>query len=82
MTKALYAGLDVSLEMTSICVVDAEGGMILDAKAVSDPADIGEVLTGTDGVFERSTLLRGRTCTSFYQFNSQPSRFRRMCRRR
>lgn len=53
MTRVLYAGLDVSLEMTSICVVDAEGGMILEAKAVSDPVDIGDVLAGIDGTFER-----------------------------
>lgn len=53
MTRVLYVGLDVSLEMTSICVVDAEGGMILETKAVSDPVDIGEVLAGIDGTFER-----------------------------
>lgn len=53
MARVLYAGLDVSLEMTSICIVDAEGGMILEAKAVSDPADTGEVLTGIEGTFER-----------------------------
>lgn len=53
MTRVLYAGLDVSLEMTSICVVDADGGMFLEGKAVSDPADISEVLAGIDGTFER-----------------------------
>ena len=59
MTRVLYAGLDVSLEMTSICIVDAEGVMILEAKAVSDPADIGEVLAGVDGTFERIGLEAG-----------------------
>lgn len=34
-----YAGLDVSLE-TSICVVDAEGRIKLEAKAPSDPEAI------------------------------------------
>lgn len=53
MTRVLYVGLNVSLEMTSICVVDAEGRMILETKAVSDPVDIGEVLAGIDGTFER-----------------------------
>ncbi|UWQ49922.1 IS110 family transposase [Leisingera caerulea] len=53
MTKVLFAGLDVSLELTSICVVDADGGMILEATAVSDPADISELLARTDGTFER-----------------------------
>ncbi|MEM8742960.1 MAG: IS110 family transposase, partial [Pseudomonadota bacterium] len=49
----MFAGLDVSLETTSICVLDAGGGLILEAKAVSDPADIGDVLAGIDGTFER-----------------------------
>lgn len=53
MTRVVHAGLDVSLEMTSICVVDAEGVMILEAKAVSDPADIFELLAGIDGTFAR-----------------------------
>jgi len=39
--------------MTSVCVVDANGAMILEAKVVSDPFDIYEVLTGIDGSFER-----------------------------
>lgn len=34
---ALYAGLDVSLELTSICVVDEEGRMVLEVKAASEP---------------------------------------------
>jgi len=53
MTTRLFAGLDVALEMTSVCVVDANGAMILEAKVVSDPFDIYEVLTGIDGSFER-----------------------------
>lgn len=36
----LYAGLDVSLETTSICVVDAEGRIKLPAKAPSYPEAI------------------------------------------
>ena len=53
MTTVLFAGLDVSLETTSICVVDADGRMIIEAKAASDPADICDVLTEIDGAFER-----------------------------
>ena len=34
---ALYAGLDVSLELTSICVVDEEGRMVWEAKVASEP---------------------------------------------
>ena len=32
-----YAGLDVSLELTSVCVVDAQGGIVCEAKVRSDP---------------------------------------------
>ncbi|AHD03563.1 IS110 family transposase [Leisingera methylohalidivorans] len=53
MTRVLFAGLDVSLELTSICVVDADGSLVLEAKAVSDPADISEVLVNIGGTFER-----------------------------
>lgn len=33
-----YAGIDVSLECSSVCVVDATGKIILEAKVASDPA--------------------------------------------
>lgn len=33
-----YAGLDVSLESTSVCVIDGEGGIIREAKVLSEPA--------------------------------------------
>ena len=51
----LYAGLDVSLELTSICVVDEEGRMVLEAKAASEPDAIADALQswlrrGTRGV--------------------------------
>ena len=32
-----YAGLDVSLEQTSVCVVDAQGQVVREAKVASDP---------------------------------------------
>ena len=32
-----YAGLDVSLELTSVCIVDAQGGIVCEAKVASDP---------------------------------------------
>ena len=53
MTTVLFAGLDVSLEMTSICVVDEDGRTILEARAVTDPADIRDVLAEAAGRFER-----------------------------
>ena len=32
-----YAGLDVSLELTSVCIVDARGGIVCEAKVASEP---------------------------------------------
>ena len=32
-----YAGLDVSLELTSVCIVDAQGGIVSETKVSSDP---------------------------------------------
>jgi transposase len=40
----VYAGLDVSLRETSICVVNAEGKVLLERKVSSEPDDIAEVL--------------------------------------
>jgi transposase len=49
----LYAGLDVSLELTSICVVDAEGRLVYEDQVASDPEAIGGALGRCDGMFER-----------------------------
>jgi hypothetical protein len=35
-----YAGLDVSLEMTSICIVDANGEVLFEGKASSEPSAV------------------------------------------
>lgn len=32
-----YAGLDVSLELSSVCIVDVQGGIVCEAKVPSDP---------------------------------------------
>jgi hypothetical protein len=32
-----YAGLDVSLEQTSVCVVDAQGQVVRESKVASEP---------------------------------------------
>lgn len=56
---ALYAGLDVSLELTSICVVDEEGRMVLEAKAASEPDAIADALRETAGEFVRVGLEAG-----------------------
>jgi transposase len=32
-----YAGIDVSLEQSSVCVVDAKGQIVCEAKVASEP---------------------------------------------
>ncbi len=32
-----YAGIDVSLELSSVCVVDTQGKIVKEAKVASDP---------------------------------------------
>lgn len=32
-----YAGIDVSLEYSSVCVIDADGRIIIEAKILSEP---------------------------------------------
>ena len=32
-----YAGIDVSLELSSVCIVDAKGKIVKEAKVPSDP---------------------------------------------
>jgi transposase len=58
MTK-LYAGLDVSLEMTSICVVDEDGRICLEAKVLSEPNALIETLSALGGTFVRVGLEAG-----------------------
>ena len=57
-----YAGLDVSLEATSVCVVDEEGTIICEMKVASDPEAIGEALVGTKFGFKRIGLETGPLC--------------------
>jgi transposase len=34
---AQYAGIDVSLELSSVCIVDAQGKIVKEAKVASEP---------------------------------------------
>jgi transposase len=42
------AGLDVSLEETSICIVDSEGRIIVEKRVASQPAAIAEALRSAE----------------------------------
>jgi transposase len=55
----IYAGLDVSLEKTSVCVVNAEGRVTAETKVDSDPEAIGRALVSMAGSFERIGLEAG-----------------------
>ena len=55
----LYAGLDVSLEMTSVCVVVGDGHMLTERKVSSDPEAIAALLLGLDGSWQRIGLEAG-----------------------
>ncbi|MDQ0319798.1 transposase [Pararhizobium capsulatum DSM 1112] len=48
-----YAGLDVSLEETAICVVDQTGKIVREMVAVSEPEALAAALAGTGLSFER-----------------------------
>ena len=54
-----FAGLDVSLEGTSVCVVDAEGGIVREAKVASEPAVLAAFFTGLDFGVTRICLEAG-----------------------
>lgn len=48
-----YAGLDVSMEETAVCVIDAEGAVLAEAKVLSDPEAIARYLSRWTGVLAK-----------------------------
>jgi transposase len=54
-----YAGLDVSMNETHICVVERDGGVVLEAKASSTPEAIAAVLE-TAPACQKIVLETGR----------------------
>jgi transposase len=55
----LYAGLDVSLETTSVCVVDEDGRIQLEAQCCSEPAALIPMLQKVGDGFVRIGLEAG-----------------------
>lgn len=54
-----YAGIDVSLELSSVCVVDAKGKIVKEAKVASDPDALVAFLRGLGHSIERIGLEAG-----------------------
>ena len=58
-----YVGLDVSMEDTSVCVIDSSGATIWEGRTPSDPASIEQVVRKWAPKLERAGLETGPTST-------------------
>jgi transposase len=54
-----YAGIDVSLDLSSVCVVDDKGKIICESKVASDPDSLAKYFTDIDLPFDRIGLEAG-----------------------
>ena len=54
-----YAGLDVSLELTSVCIVDTRGRIVRETKVASDPEDLVRYFQSLKFSIERVGLEAG-----------------------
>jgi transposase len=61
-----YAGLDVSLAETAICVLDEDGIIVREGTAVSDPNDIANWLQQLGITLVRVGLEAGATAAWLY----------------
>ena len=55
-----YAGLDVSLEETAVCIIDETGRIVTEARVASEPLALVAFLTGLGRAIERIGLRRAR----------------------
>src|SRR6266702_6652302 len=61
-----FAGLDVSLETVSICIVNAAGDILLEKKIEAEPAAIVDLLRSFGSPFKRIGLEAGPTSSWLY----------------
>jgi len=61
-----YAGLDVSLELTSVCIMGEDGKIVQQGKVASDPGEIGQYLRGAGVALKRVGLEAGATTQWLY----------------
>ena len=54
-----FAGLDVSVKATSVCVVDDAGKVVLERRVPTEPADIIAILTSLGVPFGRIGIEAG-----------------------
>jgi len=55
----IYAGIDVSLEASRICIVSADGKIVWEGRAMSDPEALGRALAEHGGGLERVGIEAG-----------------------
>jgi len=60
-----YAGLDVSLELTSVCIMGADGKIVREGKVATDPGEIGQYLHRAGVALKRVGLEAGATHSGF-----------------
>src|SRR5215470_1907927 len=61
-----FAGLDVSVKETSVCIVDDAGKIMRDARVASEPEALLQVLTNTIYRFQRVGLEAGPVSQRLY----------------
>jgi transposase len=85
-----YVGIDVSLELSSVCVVDAKGKIVREAKVTSDPDALIVFVRGLDLSIERVGLEAGPLSQWLHaglieaasrRFSWRPGTSRPLCRR-
>jgi transposase len=66
---AYFAGLDVSVKETSVCIVDNAGKIVREVRVASEPEALLQVLTNTIYRFKRVGLEAGRCRSGFTAFS-------------